>query len=69
MFSFTTPSLSVVHVLSILSVIFFLRAAYWVIYTLLIAPAVDPLRLLPGPDAGFWDQHILHLVECVAEVY
>ena len=40
-----------------------LRGALWVLSLLVFAPLSDPLRRLPGPRAGYWENHFWELME------
>lgn len=39
------------------------RGALWALNLLVFAPLSDPLRRLPGPRAGYWENHFWELME------
>jgi len=39
------------------------KGAIWALNLLVLAPLSDPLRRLPGPRAGYWEDHFWELME------
>lgn len=39
------------------------KGVLWVLNLLVLAPFSDPLRRLPGPRAGYWENHFWELTE------
>ena len=44
-------------------VILVFKGALWTLNLLILAPLSDPLRRLPGPRAGYWQNHFWELTE------
>jgi hypothetical protein len=42
-----------------------LKGALWALNLFVLAPLSDPLRRLPGPRAGYWENHFWELMEYV----
>ena len=42
-----------------------LKGALWALNLFVLAPLSDPLRRLPGPRAGYWENHFWVLMEYV----
>ncbi|KAF9654295.1 cytochrome P450 [Thelephora ganbajun] len=39
------------------------KGALWVLNLFILAPLSDPLRRLPGPTAGYWENHFWELID------
>ena len=39
------------------------KGALWALNLFVFAPLSDPLRRLPGPRAGYWENHFWELME------
>jgi hypothetical protein len=51
--------------LGVLFALLIARGVVWLVHLLVVAPRLDPLRSLPGPDAPAFDSHFNEVNECV----
>jgi len=43
------------------------KGVLWTLNLFVFAPLSDPLRRLPGPRAGYWENHFWELMEYAAD--
>jgi hypothetical protein len=56
---FTVPSKFLFA--SLVALVF--KGTLWALNVFILAPLSDPLRQLPGPRAGYWENHFWELTE------
>ena len=59
------PAISKLLFVSIVAFAF--KGALWTLKLLVLDPLSDPLRQLPGPRAGYWENHFWELMEYTSD--
>lgn len=60
------PAISKLLFVSLVAVAF--KGALWALNLFVLAPLSDPLRQLPGPRAGYWENHFWELMEYTSDL-